>query len=85
MPAQLRPKRDKATKNRSVDVYGSKVAQIHIQREQALDELRPGPSMRTALTGHVKRGFERQPEGKKRKTTAENGTSKSKPKRQKTE
>ncbi|KAL5105030.1 hypothetical protein TcWFU_009529 [Taenia crassiceps] len=61
VPSQLRPKRCKPTKNRSVDAFGSKVAQIHLQREHALDKLRPGLSMRTALTGRVKRGFERQP------------------------
>lgn len=43
-----------------MDVYGSRVAQIHLQRETAFDEMRPGPSLRTALSGHVKHGFERQ-------------------------
>ncbi|VDM35931.1 unnamed protein product [Hydatigera taeniaeformis] len=89
VPPQLWPKRDKPTRNRSVDVYGSKVAQIHLQREHTLDKLRPGSSMRTALTGRVKRGFERQPEpnkargGKKRKMVGENVTSAIKTKRQK--
>lgn len=72
-----------------MDVFGSKVAQIHVQREQALEELRPGPSMRTALTGHVKRGFERQPDGKnavkKRKPSSGSSTNKPKSKRQRTE
>ncbi len=42
-----------------MDIFGSKVAQVHVQREHALDQLRPGASMRTALTGAVKRGFDR--------------------------
>ncbi|CUT98767.1 ribosome production factor 2 [Echinococcus multilocularis] len=88
VPSQLRPKRDKAAKNRSVDVFGSKVAQIHLQREHNLDKLRPGSSMRTALTGHVKRGFERQLEtnktkGGKRKAVDGNITSDTNAKRQK--
>ncbi|KAM7536877.1 hypothetical protein Aperf_G00000088105 [Anoplocephala perfoliata] len=60
VPAEIRQKKDKATKNRSMDIYGSRVAQIHLQRETALNEMRPGSSLRTALTGHVKQGFERQ-------------------------
>ncbi|KAL5967221.1 hypothetical protein TSMEX_005036, partial [Taenia solium] len=89
VPSQLRPKRDKPTKNRSVDVFGSKVAQIHLQREHRLDKMRPGSSMRTALTGHVKRGFERQPESsrargeKKRKAVDGNITGDTNAKRQK--
>ncbi|VDN15824.1 unnamed protein product, partial [Dibothriocephalus latus] len=42
-----------------MDVFGSKVGQVHVHREQGLENLRPGASMRTALTGNVKRGFER--------------------------
>ncbi|VDL59162.1 unnamed protein product [Hymenolepis diminuta] len=60
VPAEVRRKKDKATKNTSMDLYGNRVGQIHLQREIALDEMRPGMSMRTALTGHAKRGFERQ-------------------------
>ncbi|VDO14176.1 unnamed protein product [Rodentolepis nana] len=60
VPAEVRRKKDKATKNTSMDMYGNRVGQIHLQRETALDVMRPGMSMRTALTGHVKRGFERQ-------------------------
>ncbi|KAM3184390.1 hypothetical protein ACTXT7_008442 [Hymenolepis weldensis] len=60
VPAEVRRKKDKATKNTSMDLYGNRVGQIHLQRETALDEMRPGMSMRTALTGHAKRGFERQ-------------------------
>lgn len=76
----MRPKRDKPTKNRSVDILGSKVAQVHLMREQALNGLRPGPSMRTALTGHVKRGYERQPKSGKKRKAQENvgGVAKSK-------
>ncbi|BHF74399.1 rRNA-binding ribosome biosynthesis protein rpf2 [Sparganum proliferum] len=59
VPAELRPKKEKF-KNRSMDVFGSKVAQVHVHREQGLENLRPGASMRTALTGSVKRGFERR-------------------------
>ncbi|VDL88955.1 unnamed protein product [Schistocephalus solidus] len=62
VPAELRPKKEKF-KNRSMDVFGSKVAQVHVHREHGLENLRPGASMRTALTGNVKRGFERRDAG----------------------
>ncbi|VDD78248.1 unnamed protein product [Mesocestoides corti] len=71
VPSQLRPKTDKSSKNRSLDVFGSKVAQVHVQREHALDELRPAASMRTALTGNVKRGFERQQQPTKKRKLAD--------------
>lgn len=61
VPAELRPRAGKV-KNKSMDVFGSKVAQIHVSREHALDELRPGASLRTALTGKGKRGSDRQHE-----------------------
>ncbi|KER26447.1 hypothetical protein T265_06303 [Opisthorchis viverrini] len=59
----------KTTKNRHIDVFGSRIGRVHVGKPEKLEQLRPGASLRTALTGHRKRGFERRgrssKEGKK--------------------
>ncbi|KAL3315415.1 rRNA-binding ribosome biosynthesis protein rpf2 [Cichlidogyrus casuarinus] len=46
-------------KNVSQDEFGTKTGTIHLSRDDnAMDELRPGKSIRTALTGKRKRGFD---------------------------
>ncbi|CAH8592828.1 unnamed protein product [Schistosoma turkestanicum] len=52
-------KGDKTPKNKHVDVFGSRIGRVHVGKSSELENLRPGPTIRTALTGHRKRGFER--------------------------
>ncbi|VEL25835.1 unnamed protein product [Protopolystoma xenopodis] len=47
-------------KNRKLDEFGSTVARVHVGRDPAIDQLRPASTLRTALTGQRKRGFERK-------------------------
>lgn len=48
-------------KNRHIDVFGSRVGRVHVGKvSSAFENLRPGSSLRTSLTGHRKRGFERK-------------------------
>ncbi|TNN08069.1 Ribosome production factor 2 isoform 2 [Schistosoma japonicum] len=52
-------KGDKTPKNKHTDVFGSRIGRVHVGKSSELENLRPGSSIRTALTGHRKRGFER--------------------------
>ncbi|CAH8634899.1 unnamed protein product [Schistosoma margrebowiei] len=64
-------KGDKTPKNKSVDVFGSRIGRVHVGKSSELENLRPGSTIRTALTGHRKRGFERIKSGvKKSKKTS---------------
>ncbi|KAF5396783.1 Brix domain-containing protein 1 [Paragonimus heterotremus] len=59
VPPETRMAR-KTPKNRHVDVFGSRIGRVHVGKTEKLEILRPGASLRTALTGHRKRGFERR-------------------------
>ncbi|KAA3675128.1 ribosome production factor 2 [Paragonimus westermani] len=50
----------KVPKNRHVDVFGSRIGRVHVGKTEKLEILRPGASLRTALTGRRKRGYERR-------------------------
>nr|CAH8869618.1 unnamed protein product [Trichobilharzia regenti] len=76
IPAEIM-KGNKVTKNKHVDVFGSRIGRVHVGKSSELENLRPGPTIRTALTGHRKRGFERVKSGikKDKKTTTPNDSS----------
>ncbi|CAH8606827.1 unnamed protein product [Schistosoma mattheei] len=73
-------KGDKTPKNKSVDVFGSRIGRVHVGKSSELENLRPGSTIRTALTGHRKRGFERIKSGvsKSKKTSVHSDLSVSK-------
>ncbi|CAH8605495.1 unnamed protein product [Heterobilharzia americana] len=72
-------KADKVTKNKHVDVFGSRIGRVHVGKSSELENLRPGPTIRTALTGHRKRGFERIKSGvDKKKNSAPSDSTKNK-------
>ncbi|CAL8097651.1 unnamed protein product [Calicophoron daubneyi] len=61
----------KKPKNRAVDVFGSRVGRVHVGKSEKLEALRPGASIRTALTGRRKRGFDRHQKSAKTTDTKE--------------
>lgn len=68
----------KKPKNRQIDVFGSRIGRVHVGNKETMDQIRPAASLRTALTGHRKRGFDRHKNTAKKKVPADSGPPKKK-------
>lgn len=71
VPPEIK-KVNKVQKNRNIDVFGSRVGTVHVGRSNELDTMRPGATLRTALTGRRKRGFDKKPSRNKVNTPRAN-------------
>ncbi|CAH8433859.1 unnamed protein product [Dicrocoelium dendriticum] len=49
----------KTPRNQETDVFGSRIGRVHVGKSDKMETIRPGASLRTALTGNRKRGFDR--------------------------